>query len=79
MIVPYKDHTITASADELLDQPPEQSWVPRVYVTSRAGTHPEITQHRFKERFATQEEAENYAIDFAQEWIDHGKPPGPFA
>lgn len=79
MIVPYKDHTITASADELLDEPPEQCWAPRVYVTLLVGTHPEIKQHRFKERFATQEEAEEYAIMFTKQWIDDGKPLGRFA
>jgi hypothetical protein len=74
MQVPYKNHTIVAAADELIDEPAEQHWRPWATVLPLTGAHPELEQLVFKERFATREEAEEYALVYAKQWIDDGKP-----
>ena len=74
MSTPYKDHTIMVSADELLDEPPEVHWRPWALVTPLE-PHPHSKRINLKERFATREEAEQYAMVFAKEWIDGGKKP----
>jgi hypothetical protein len=74
MTVPYKDHTITVSAEELPDEPAEVHWRPWAYVTP-LHSNPVTQRINLKERFATREDAEQYALVFVREWIDQGKKP----
>jgi hypothetical protein len=64
----YKGHDIHATASYVPD-----GWKPHLYVGySEAGRN--MINFTIDQTFATQDEAEQVGLSFAQKWIDDGKP-----
>jgi len=68
----YKEHHIIASAWHNPD-----GWKPRLHIVWSESDKTPITHTQFtiKQRYATEEEAQQAGLSFAKKWIDDGKLP----
>ena len=65
----YKDHHIEVSI-----RANSNGWVPDVYVSYSENGTGVLKSPRIDQTFATPHEAERAGVEFAQKWIDDGKP-----
>ena len=70
----YNGHNITASAWRVTDT---HEWQPKLMVTWNEAGKEYIKYPNFGRFFSTSREAEEYALAFAKQWIDEGKPAFP--
>jgi hypothetical protein len=68
----YKDHRIEVSVHAVGDS--KAGWQPDVFVSFREHGKNVLKTLRMNQTFATPDEAETAGIEFAQKWIDDGKP-----
>jgi hypothetical protein len=67
----YKGHHIEVSL-QAVDDP--KGWSPDIFVSYSEHGKSVLKQLRMDQTFATPKEAEKAGIEFAQKWIDDGKP-----
>ena len=67
----YKDHHIEVS---VLAVENPKGWRPDIFVTYSEHGKGVLECPRLDKAFATPDEAEKAGIEFAQKWIDDGKP-----
>jgi hypothetical protein len=67
----YKDHQIEVSVRGV-DDP--KGWSPDIFVSYSEHGKGVLKSLRVDRTFATPNEAEKAGIEFAQKWIDDGKP-----
>jgi hypothetical protein len=67
----YKDHHIEVSVRAVNDP---DGWMPDISVSYSERGKAVLKSLRMDQRFATPDEAEKAGIEFAQKWIDDGKP-----
>jgi hypothetical protein len=65
----YKGHDIHATGLYVPD-----GWKPHLYVIYSEGGRNMIKNFTIDQIFATQDQAEQAGLSFAQKWIDDGKP-----
>jgi hypothetical protein len=68
----YKDHRIEVSVRAVGDS--KVGWTPDIFVSYSQHGKSVLTILRMDQTFTTPNEAENAGIEFAQKWIDDGKP-----
>jgi hypothetical protein len=67
----YKDHHIEVFVSAVSDP---DGWQPDIFVSYSEHGKGVLKSLRMDQRFATPDEAEKAGIEFAQKWIDDGKP-----
>jgi hypothetical protein len=67
----YKDHQIEVSVRAVSDP---HGWQPEIFVSYTEHGKAVLQCPRMDQTFATPDEAEKAGIEFAQKWIDDGKP-----
>jgi hypothetical protein len=67
----YKGHHIEVSL-QAVDDP--KGWSPGIFVSYSEHGKSVLKQLRMDQTFATPNEAEKAGVEFAQKWIDDGKP-----
>ena len=68
----YKGHHIQSVPKHLL--PDSNRWTAHVVINWAVRSREQFREFDVKRGFATQEEAEREALEFAKKWIDDGKP-----
>jgi hypothetical protein len=68
-VMDYEDHHIEVSI-----RANSNGWVPDVYVSYSENGKGVLKSPRIDQTFATPHEAERAGVEFAQKWIDDGKP-----